>query len=372
MLGREQVLADELAALSAAAAELAAQPTRRTLLERAAHHLTLRTGATATLVSRLENDVLRTAAAYSLVPLKQLEEWDYLVDDYPVTRLVLDERVARGISLADERIDAAEEYVLRQLGMHEVLMLPVVVDDGAWGLVEIYDSMTHPFGPAEEAVAQLLVGHLSALLAKFEHADATQRVYRETLASLADALEAKDAWTSDHTKEVVRLAVAVGRKLALDDADLRVVELGALLHDIGKIAVPEAILRKPGSLSEEDWQVMRRHPEAGARLLEPISALSDVLPVVRGSHERWDGAGYPDGLAGAAIPLAARIVAVCDAYCAMIEPRPYRASLTPEQAVAELKAHAGTQFETAVVEAFLRVIHGDDDVRLNRPTAVPS
>jgi HD-GYP domain-containing protein (c-di-GMP phosphodiesterase class II) len=256
--------------------------------------------------------------------------------------------------------------------MQAVLMLPVFVDDHAWGLVEVYDAVTHTFGPAEEAIAELLVAHSAALLAKFDHAEATQRVYRETLASLADALEAKDAWTSDHTKEVVRLSVAVGRRLALDDRELRIVELGALLHDIGKIAVPESILRKPGSLSHEDWKVMRRHPEDGERLLEPISALSDVLPVVRGSHERWDGAGYPDGLAGAEIPLAARIVAVCDAYCAMIEPRPYRTSLTPEQAVAELEANAGTQFDSAVVEAFLRVIHGDEDVRLNRPTAVPS
>jgi HD-GYP domain-containing protein (c-di-GMP phosphodiesterase class II) len=159
--------------------------------------------------------------------------------------------------------------------------------------------------------------------------------------------------------------------LGVDDDDLRTVELGALLHDIGKIAVPESILRKPGPLTHDEWEVMRRHPEAGERVLAPISSLRDVLPVVRGSHERWDGRGYPDGLEGDAIPLGARIVAVCDAYCAMTEQRPYRASLSPVEAASELRANAASQFDPDCVDAFLRVIAGGvDEVRLHRPSHV--
>jgi putative nucleotidyltransferase with HDIG domain len=371
-VGGPGALADELSALSAATEDLARQPTRRTMLARAARHLTVRVGATATLVSRLEGNMLRPAAVYSPVPFAPVDTWDYLVDDFPITRDILETGVPRAVTLHDERVDPSEAFVLREVGMEAVLIHRIAVGGRPWGLVEIYDARPRFYGRAEIAITELVVAQTAALLAQFEHADATERVYRETLASLADALEAKDAWTSDHTNEVARLAVDVGRVLGVDDDDLRTVELGALLHDIGKIAVPESILRKPGPLTDEEWEVMRRHPEAGERVLAPISSLREVLPVVRGSHERWDGQGYPDGLAGDAIPLGARIVAVCDAYCAMTEQRPYRSSLSPVEAASELRANAATQFDPDCVDAFLRVIAGGgaNEVRLHRPSHV--
>jgi putative nucleotidyltransferase with HDIG domain len=237
--------------------------------------------------------------------------------------------------------------------MHVNLMLPLRLDGRPWGLIEIFDASPRVFGLGEVGLAQVMAGHLEALLAKIVQAEQSQRLYYETLASLSNALEAKDGYTGDHAQEVGDLAVAVGRRLGMEGGDLRSLEFGALLHDIGKIRIPEAILNKPGPLTDEEWIVMRTHPEAGVRILEPIASLADVVPVVRSSHERWDGNGYPDGLTGDEIPLAARVVAVCDAYRAMIEPRPYRDAHDQCWARTELQGSAGSQFDPACVDALL-------------------
>ena len=155
---------------------------------------------------------------------------------------------------------------------------------------------------------------------------------------------------------MAELAIEVATVLGLPGDEVRHVELGALLHDIGKIRVPESILNKPGTLSEEQWEVMRSHPEVGERILAPLESLDEVLPIVRSSHERWDGTGYPDRLAGEAIPLGARIVAVCDAYRAMVEHRPYRNALSRGDAIEELRNAAGTQFDPDCVTALLEVL----------------
>jgi putative nucleotidyltransferase with HDIG domain len=158
----------------------------------------------------------------------------------------------------------------------------------------------------------------------------------------------------------VRLAVAVAAELDLELDAVQSVELGAVLHDIGKVRVPEAILNKPGPLTDEEWEVMRTHPEVGEQILRPIQSLQAILPIVRHHHERWDGAGYPDRLAGDAIPLGARIVSVCDAYRAMTEDRPYRAALVETEARAELEQGAGAQFDADCVHALLRALDRRD------------
>jgi HD-GYP domain-containing protein (c-di-GMP phosphodiesterase class II) len=154
---------------------------------------------------------------------------------------------------------------------------------------------------------------------------------------------------------------------------VRNVELGAVLHDIGKVRVPEAILNKPGPLDDEEWAVMRTHPEVGERILEPIRSLRGILPIVRHHHERWDGAGYPDRLAGRAIPLGARVVAVCDAYRAMTEDRPYRLAMDETEARRELETGSGVQFDPDCVAALLRALDrrgsSAEIVALRPPTA---
>jgi HD-GYP domain-containing protein (c-di-GMP phosphodiesterase class II) len=133
-----------------------------------------------------------------------------------------------------------------------------------------------------------------------------------------------------------------------------------VLHDIGKVRVPEAILNKPGPLTEAEWAVMKTHPEVGEKILRPIKSLNAILPIVRHHHERWDGTGYPDRLVGRRIPLGARIVAVCDAYRAMTEDRPYRVALSHEEARQELETGAGSQFDSDCVEALMQAVDRRD------------
>jgi putative nucleotidyltransferase with HDIG domain len=173
-------------------------------------------------------------------------------------------------------------------------------------------------------------------------------------ALVEDACEADDAFLQ-HSRSVAAISVRVGRELGLGDRELQLLELAAAVHDLGKLAVPPEIIAKPGALDDAEWITMRTHPTAGAQLLEPCEAPPEVLAMVRSHHERWDGAGYPDGLEGADIPLGARILAVADAYCAMIESRPYRGSRRPAAARAELLAQAGKQFDAACAQAAYRV-----------------
>jgi two-component system, cell cycle response regulator len=177
----------------------------------------------------------------------------------------------------------------------------------------------------------------------------------EVKRALLSALAQRDPELSDHLDDVANLAEQTARELGCSATLIERIRLAAELHDIGKMAIPEAILRKSGALTEQEWTLMRQHTVAGERIIASSDALADVAPLVRFSHERWDGDGYPDGLAGEQIPQGARIIAVCDAYHAMTSDRAYRQAMSPEVGLAELQAGAGTQFDPAVVEAFLRL-----------------
>jgi putative nucleotidyltransferase with HDIG domain len=169
---------------------------------------------------------------------------------------------------------------------------------------------------------------------------------------LAAAVDAKDPYTAGHSAEVAELSRRVARILNLDEPHVHTIYLAGLLHDVGKMVVPAEILLKPGKLTDEEWQIMRSHAEAGARIVESIGGLVEVAPIVAASHERIDGGGYPLGLKGDEIPLGSRINLVVDAYNALTTNRPYRDARSPERAVQELEAHAGTQFDPRVIAAF--------------------
>jgi putative nucleotidyltransferase with HDIG domain len=184
---------------------------------------------------------------------------------------------------------------------------------------------------------------------------------RKVTSILVDAATPKDGYTAEHAVEVARLSRLVGMDLGLNEEELEALVQGALLHDLGKLGVADAILEKPAPLTEEEWVVVKRHSEIGAQMIEPLESLSGALPVVRHHHERLDGTGYPDGLEGEQIPLAARIVAVADAYDVMLRGRLYRpkrlrAKSSPAEALEELEREAGSQFDVRVVEALRRVL----------------
>jgi len=183
-----------------------------------------------------------------------------------------------------------------------------------------------------------------------------ERTFLSTVEALANALEAKDAYTSSHARWICDMAIEVGRELGLDARRLKRLELGALFHDIGKIGIPASILMKAGPLTPRERAVIEQHPELGERILAPIEQLSEVRPIVRACHERYDGRGYPDHLGGDAIPLEARIIFACDAFHAMTTDRPYREALTVEEAFQRLEEASGTQFDPRVVSICLRVL----------------
>jgi diguanylate cyclase (GGDEF)-like protein len=183
--------------------------------------------------------------------------------------------------------------------------------------------------------------------------ESLERTFVSTVESLANALEANDHYTSTHTRWITDCALEVGRSLGLSQDGLKRLEYGALFHDIGKIGIPTDVLLKPGPLTDDERTLVEKHPELGERILSPIERLADVRPIVRHCHERWDGAGYPDRLAGPDIPLESRIIFVCDAFHAMVTDRPYRERLPSEEAHRRLVQAAGTQFDPQVVETFL-------------------
>jgi response regulator RpfG family c-di-GMP phosphodiesterase len=213
---------------------------------------------------------------------------------------------------------------------------------------------------------QLYEAHLEELVeqrtAELDDAlDSVEDAYRSTLKALAHALETRDAETHGHSERVVTFSLRLGRELGLDDKQLKALEFGSLLHDIGKIGVPDAILRKPAKLTEDEWIRMREHPCHGQQILRGIKFLEGAARVVGQHHEKWDGSGYPLGLRGEEIDLNARIFAVADAFDAMTSDRVYRAGKPYEAAAEELSKWAGKQFDPQVVEAFHHVPREDWD-----------
>jgi len=255
------------------------------------------------------------------------------------------ERLRDGVTLGELAAETRMIYLI------DLALAPL-------GLVVAIASVHRPW-------AVLLIAPLFGVLrwfakerrARLEQLIELNDAYRGTALLLGDVVEADDSYTGEHCKDVVRLALDVARELKLNMEEQRTVEFGALLHDIGKIAVPKEIVNKPDKLDPDEWEIIKTHTVEGQRMLERVGGfMGKVGQVVRSHHERWDGGGYPDGLRDHEIPLAARIISCCDAFNAMTTNRPYRAAMATEPALAELSAHAGGQFDPVVVEALRSVV----------------
>jgi HD-GYP domain-containing protein (c-di-GMP phosphodiesterase class II) len=186
--------------------------------------------------------------------------------------------------------------------------------------------------------------------------DGIRETYVATMASLARVVEAKDVTTRGHLDRTHRYGMLLARRLDPELGARPEVGYGFFLHDIGKVGVPEAVLCKPGPLNEAEWAVMREHPTIGAQIVSPIRFLAGAIEIVQSHHERWDGRGYPRGLRGEQIPLAARVFAVADSFDAMTSDRPYRSAMPLEEALGEIRRGAGSQFDPEVARAFLRLV----------------
>jgi putative nucleotidyltransferase with HDIG domain len=202
-----------------------------------------------------------------------------------------------------------------------------------------------------------------------------REMFTQTITALAEAVDKRDPFTSKHSWRVKTIAGDIGRIMRLNEADLEALEWGGLLHDVGKIGVPDAVLLKQDRLTKEERMQMNSHPVLGAEIIQPVSRLSRELPIIRHHHEWYNGSGYPDRLIGDEIPLLARVLHVADSFEAMTAARPYRMTpLTPEQAIAELRKFAGIQFDPKVVDAFVQTHWAEgvsDPGRTIQPRPVP-
>ena len=205
--------------------------------------------------------------------------------------------------------------------------------------------------------SQLGINFEEELIAQFntDHSKSETKIW-EIATSLAGAIDAKDPYTKGHSTSVSKFSEALARAINLPEKEVERITLGALLHDVGKIGIPESILKKEGPLSDDEWRIMKQHPVIGTeKVLKPNPSLRDLIPIVKYHHERIDGKGYPEGLAGNDIPLAAKIVAVADTYHALISDRPYRKGMNIEKALSILEEGAGKQWDENLIRTFVQI-----------------
>ncbi len=283
---------------------------------------------------------------------------NYLAYEQPLS-IGVNGRVARTGEAAlinDTRLDSDYLTISVEADPGSELCVPIPVNGKVWGILNLEQLATHGFDEYDLMLAEAVVAQTGAAMHRCQLIDDMEQSFSTTLGVLCDALETKDAYTAYHAEEVAALAGAVARHLGLPEPQRRGLRYCALLHDIGKIGVRSELLTKPASLTAAEYREMQEHSVIGDALLSRIPLLADVASLVRAVHERWDGHGYPDGLAGAEIPIESRIVAVCDAWHAMRFDRPYRNAIGYADAVIELSREAGAQFDPDVVRAFISTI----------------
>jgi putative nucleotidyltransferase with HDIG domain len=240
-------------------------------------------------------------------------------------------------------------------GVSTVTVAPIKSGDRLLGLVYLDSSAPGKRFMEEDAEILAAVGiQLGTMLENIRLSGHGREFFIGVIRTLVNMIEAKDKYTHGHSERVTRLSLAVGKELALDEKAAETLRVAGLLHDIGKVGVPEAILNKPGSLTDEEFALIKKHPEAGADFIKHLEGFEEIIAGIRHHHERYDGRGYPDGLAGEKIPLLARIIAVADSFDAMTSDRAYRKALSVEAALGEVVKNKGSQFDPAAADAFGR------------------
>ncbi len=249
-------------------------------------------------------------------------------------------------------------------GIATLLAIPLLSKGVCTGVLLLGSIQPGRFAREETFVTEKIAAQLAVAMANAHLYEEMRALFFSTITSLANAIDAKSPWTKGHSERVMHLAARIASLLGLPEAVVEKVRLGGLLHDIGKIGIIEALLEKPAMLSEDEFPPLRLHPEKGVAILAPIEQLQEVLPAILHHHERYDGTGYPSGLAGEDIPLEARIITVADSFDAMVVDRPYRQKFSVSAALAEMERCAGSQFDPKLVELLIRIV-------TNRPIATP-
>jgi HD-GYP domain-containing protein (c-di-GMP phosphodiesterase class II) len=247
------------------------------------------------------------------------------------------------------------------VGQKIELLISLVVQEEMVGFFTIGEKRSgEPFSRDDEGILVTVANQTAIAVKNARLFNELQETFVQTVVTLANAIDIRDTYTSDHSQRIASLGVETAKALGCNSDDVQRIYWGSLLHDIGKIGIPDRILLKPGPLDDDEWEVIKQHPDIGANLIQPIKQLADISPIIKHSHEWYNGGGYPDGLAGENIPLGARIVAVVDAFSAMMDKRVYKDANTLEETIQELKRFSGRQFDPQVVAAFLKVVEKVD------------
>jgi HD-GYP domain-containing protein (c-di-GMP phosphodiesterase class II) len=292
----------------------------------------------------------------------QAEHLCFGLGEGPAGRAALERQTIRILKQGRDGLSKELEDLWGEENFVSYFGAPLIAKEQILGVLEVF--LRCPLEPDDDWLSYLetLAGQAAiaidnaALLENLQRANQELiQAYDITLEGWVNALDLRDKETEEHTRRVTSLTIELARAMGIEESLLIHVQRGALLHDIGKIAIPDSILHKPGPLTPEEWQVMRRHPEYAVQLLSPIEYLHPAMEIPHYHHEHWDGSGYPDGLKGEAIPLEARVFAVIDVWDALISDRPYRARWDPEKALEYIRQQSGTYFDPAVVAAFLEL-----------------
>jgi len=241
-------------------------------------------------------------------------------------------------------------------GLRSDLFVPIICKGKGVGLLQVGSYRVAGYSHEDVKTIERLSCQIGIALENAHLLSDLEEMFISVVTALSSAIDAKSSWTKGHSERVTRFALMIGDKMGLSKPEKDRLRLGGLLHDVGKIGTYDVILDKPGSLSNEEFDMVKKHPGSGADILQPIKQFKDIIPLIRHHHESWDGKGYPDGLKGNEIPLLARVLCVADSYDSMTADRPYRASPGLEYAKQEFRRCAGTQFDPEIVEAFLEIL----------------
>jgi PAS domain S-box-containing protein/putative nucleotidyltransferase with HDIG domain len=263
--------------------------------------------------------------------------------------------IATNIS-TDSRYETMRAFA-REMDYQAAVAVPIVLDDSVLAALTVGYREPRQFSQEEIATLMRIAAQAAIAVSNARQRESLERLLDETAMALSDVIESRDAYTGGHCQRLAVYSGTIAETLGLPRREVEIIRFGAALHDVGKIVVPDAILNKPGSLTHEEYEVIKRHSLDGGRICQRIGFLQKAYPIVYHHHERWDGKGYPDGLAGEQIPMAARIVAVADAFDAMTSDRPYRKGMPREEATALLRDGSGSQWDAKAIEAFLHSRH---------------
>jgi HD-GYP domain-containing protein (c-di-GMP phosphodiesterase class II) len=260
--------------------------------------------------------------------------------------------ISKGYKIADN-----VKRSLRGLGLKSALSIPLMSDGTVQGVLNLgkYKSR-HLFDKDDAELLLILAYEAGTAINNCRLFEDMQALYEGSIFSLAAAIDARDHYTHGHSSRVSEIALAIGRSLKLSNETLKNIRLASLLHDIGKIGVPDSILLKPGRLTEREFEIIKKHPVYAVNILKHLPRLKDIVPIVYHEHEHYDGKGYVEGLKADKIPIESRIIAVADAFEAMTSNRPYRKAMSKKNAIKEIKRNSGTQFDPVIVKAFLKIV----------------